>query len=99
MRGPRLSSSRWERTRQAVLLRDGHRCRACHRFGVMEVDHIIPRVRLDVGEYYKLEACQTLCKTCHQQKTRQEHPYFNEERFEYRQLLRSLLGGHANESN
>lgn len=53
----------WQRTRKAVLERDGHRCLACGTTGVrFEVDHIVP---LAAGGSNALVNLRTLCALCH----------------------------------
>lgn len=61
----------WRRLREAVLLRDKYTCQYCGRASAegMEVDHILNRAS---GGTDELSNLQTLCKSCHQLKTRRE---------------------------
>lgn len=53
----------WQRTRGAVLERDGYRCIECGALGVrFEVDHIVP---LAAGGTNELANLRTLCVPCH----------------------------------
>ncbi|MGE5595524.1 MAG: HNH endonuclease [Hyphomicrobiales bacterium] len=56
----------WQRTRRAVLERDGHRCIACGATGVrFEVDHVLP---LANGGSNELRNLRTLCLPCHRKR-------------------------------
>ena len=66
----RLSSSRWQPLRRAVLERDGYRCRECGRSGALEVDHV---VRRHDGGSDALDNLQSLCRDHHLIKTRNEN--------------------------
>lgn len=55
----------WERTRQAVLTRDAHRCTLCGA-PANEVDHRIP------GDNHSMTNLQALCTPCHKAKTQAE---------------------------
>ena len=65
-------SKRWERTRQAVLRRDGYICRECRRYGknreAKEVHHILPAGEC-TGRYVRLlydsRNLISLCGKCH----------------------------------
>ncbi|MGZ9568790.1 HNH endonuclease [Alcaligenes nematophilus] len=63
----------WRRQRKAALQRDYHQCRPCAAKGAVtygnEVDHIIPKFQ---GGTDDLENLQTICKDCHDEKTRRE---------------------------
>ena len=64
----------WEATRLRVLQRDNFQCRSCGRVvgdqpGDAHVDHIIPK-RLTQSD--NPDGLQTLCRSCHSKKTRQE---------------------------
>ena len=62
----------WDQARRAALRRDRYRCRNCGRPGRLEVDHIQP---LDKGgAAFDSANLQTLCRTCHRQKTARENP-------------------------
>ena len=73
---------RWRAVRQLVLERDGYRCRACHKAGRMEIDHIVPVVR--GGDWWSVEGLQALCRGCHVRKTRGEQTKPNPERDAWR---------------
>ena len=66
----RLHARRWARTRRAVFERDDWRCVQCGRAGRLECDHIDRDWR---GDPYDPANLQTLCRTCHIEKTRQEN--------------------------
>ncbi len=51
--------------RAEVLLRDGARCRRCHRAINLEVDHIIP---VSKGGETEESNLQTLCRRCNRRK-------------------------------
>ncbi len=60
------------RTRQAILTRDGHRCRGCGGASsphLLHVDHITPVSRGGANTDANL---QTLCVDCHDTKTARE---------------------------
>ena len=61
---------RWRVVRRLVLKRDGYRCRACHKAGRLEVDHVIPVVQ--GGAWWDTEGLQSLCRSCHFSKSRIE---------------------------
>ena len=65
-----FNSRRWQRVRLAVLDRDGWRCCACGLYG-NEVDHVVPLDR--GGAAFDFGNLQTLCRTDHIQKTREEN--------------------------
>ena len=57
----------WAKRRQAVLERDGHRCRQCGNPGALEVHHLAGSLRKD----YRARVLSpqkdlvALCRTCH----------------------------------
>lgn len=55
--------------RQQALKRDNHQCVQCGSTERLEVDHI---KNVASGGGHNLDNLQTLCKTCHKQKTRGE---------------------------
>lgn len=69
------ATRRWQVLRQAVLERDGYRCRSCGARGRLEVDHVKP-VRTHPELSFNPANCQALCGPCHTRKTRIEcgHP-------------------------
>ncbi|MFI9202624.1 HNH endonuclease [Streptomyces sp. NPDC053048] len=57
----------WERrVRPQSLARDGFACVVCGARQQLQVDHIVPISR---GGTWDLENAQTLCRTCHLEKT------------------------------
>jgi 5-methylcytosine-specific restriction protein A len=56
----------WQRRRQAVIRRDGGRCRRCGAPGARDVDHIRP------GDDHSLANLQLLCCRCHLPKSARE---------------------------
>lgn len=61
-------SARWKVVRLAAKRRDGFKCVKCGARGRLEVDHIEP-VRTHPELSFELANLQTLCGTCHSQKT------------------------------
>ena len=60
----------WRRLREQVLARDLYTCQHCGQIGgQLEVDHIINVAHGGNDELYNL---QTLCKICHDKKTKAE---------------------------
>lgn len=55
--------------RKATKQRDGYKCVKCGSTESLEVDHILNTAQ---GGTHTLNNLQTLCHTCHKQKTRQE---------------------------
>lgn len=51
--------------------RDGHRCRNCGKAGRLECDHIVPLAK--GGAPLDPANLQTLCRSCHIEKTRAEN--------------------------
>lgn len=84
-------SSRWSAIRLAAKRRDNFACVRCGRRGKLEVDHIIP-ARREPARAFDLDAVQTLCVTCHVEKTRREvgkgEP--DPQREEWKALVRDL---------
>ena len=68
-----LNARRWAQMRRAVFERDGYRCVRCGRPGRLECDHVIPLERESGQDPYDPDGCQTLCRRCHIEKTRQEN--------------------------
>lgn len=62
---------RWE-----VMVRDSLRCRKCGTlvdYSTAHIDHIIPVKRFaSFRQAHRLDNLQTLCKSCHQEKTNEE---------------------------
>lgn len=64
-----LDPAKWQRVAAAYLSREPA-CVACGSTYRVQVDHITELA--DGGEMYDEENLQTLCETCHIQKSRQE---------------------------
>ena len=82
----------WAALRRRVFRRDGYRCRACGRPGRLECDHVVPLRQ--GGPLLHVDNLQTLCRSCHIEKTRSENrraPTETEE--EWVELVRELSGG------
>lgn len=52
----------WDVLREAILIRDRHKCRVCHRKDFLSVHHKIPR---EDGGSDAPENLETLCDACH----------------------------------
>ena len=52
----------WERIRQEVFDRDGHRCQDCRKAGRLEAHHVL---ELAHGGTNDLSNLKTLCRACH----------------------------------
>ena len=76
-----LNARRWAAVRRAVFDRDGFRCVMCGRAARLECDHIEPMQREPGQDPYDINGLQTLCKSCHIQKTREEN--LNPDRLEW----------------
>jgi 5-methylcytosine-specific restriction protein A len=84
-------TSRWARLRWMALRRDGFACVQCGARADLECDHIIS-IRKAPERAYDLANLQTLCITCHTEKTNQEmgrRPIAG--RAEWNQLLKGKL--------
>lgn len=68
----RLDRTHWARTRRTVFQRDGWRCIKCGLAGRLECDHIVALEDDPEQDWYAVEGCQTLCRSCHVTKTRRE---------------------------
>ncbi len=89
-----LNRRRWAAVRRAVFERDGWRCTSCGKAGWLECDHIEPLER--GGVPFDLENLQTLCRSCHIDKTRRERPDYDPkleaERAAWRAMVATLGG-------
>lgn len=62
------SGWQWQRTRERILRRDGHRCTLCGTpAGAMRIDHITP---LAMGGSNEDANLRVLCLRCHQRVSR-----------------------------
>ena len=64
---------RWRAIRLAVFERDGWRCLVCGRPGRLECDHVTPMQREPGQDPFDINGLQTLCVTCHIEKTAREN--------------------------
>ena len=73
MKAPTIHSTRWQKFRRGILLRDGGRCRyrypSCTEVAT-QVDHLVPRGR--GGGLYDESNCYAVCHACHREKERRE---------------------------
>ena len=69
-----LSSS----VKQATKARDGWQCKGCQSDEDLQVDHILPTY---MGGSNELDNLQTLCRSCHREKTSEDaaNPQYNAE--------------------
>ena len=68
-----LDAHRWAAVRRAVFERDGWRCVMCGKAGRLECDHITPLQREPCQDPYDINGLQSLCRSCHIEKTRREN--------------------------
>ena len=68
-----LNSRRWAAVRRAVFERDGWRCCECGRAGKLECDHVTPLQREPSQDPVDPHGLQSLCRSCHIEKTRREN--------------------------
>ena len=68
-----LHARRWVVVRRVVFRRDNYRCVMCGKPGRLECDHVTPMQREPGQDPYAPDGCQTLCRRCHIEKTRQEN--------------------------
>lgn len=61
------SKSEYKTNRKRALIRDGYQCRQCGSEDNLTVDHFIPLAK---GGGNEIDNLWTLCKTCHDFKTR-----------------------------
>jgi 5-methylcytosine-specific restriction endonuclease McrA len=68
-----LKSPEWQRKRAKIIARDGGKCVVCRSPRELQVDHIRypdrdASFKAFVGQ--RLDQLQTLCRGCHERKTR-----------------------------
>ena len=68
-----MIGGRWPAARRAVFERDDYRCVMCGRAGRLECDHVTPLQREPGQDVYDPNGLQTLCRSCHIEKTRAEN--------------------------
>ncbi len=64
---------RWATVRRYVFERDGHRCVECGKAGRLECDHITSLEREPGQDPFDPNGLQTLCRSCHIEKTAREN--------------------------
>ena len=84
-----LHARRWAAVRRQVFKRDGYRCRKCGRAGRLEADHVVPLNR--GGAPLDVDNVQTLCRSCHFQKTGGENSSVTPEQRAWRELLAAMV--------
>lgn len=62
----RLNDQFWSWTKNKALIRDAFRCKKCQSSQNLSVDHVVNRSQ---GGTHAMGNLQTLCMTCHQEKT------------------------------
>ena len=65
-----LNPRRWQLLRLRIFARDGWRCCACGAAGRLECDHVIPLSQ--GGDPYNPGNLQSLCRSCHIEKSSAE---------------------------
>ena len=83
----------WQYVRRAVFERDGWRCLQCGKAGRLECDHVTPLQREPEQDPYDPNGLQTLCKSCHIAKTREEN--LNPDRLQWDTYVRDILTRHG----
>ena len=68
-----LQRRKWLSVRHRVFERDGWRCVSCGRAGRLECDHVTPMQREPGQDVYDVNGLQTLCRSCHLEKTAGEN--------------------------
>ena len=68
-----INARRWQIVRRAVFERDDYRCVMCGRAGRLECDHIVPLQCEPGQDPYDMNGLQTLCRSCHIEKTAGEN--------------------------
>ena len=68
-RHERLNNHIWARVRLKVFDRDGWRCVNCQKPGHLEADHIEAMSFNKKRDPFDLDNLQTLCRSCHINKT------------------------------
>ena len=68
-----INTHRWSAVRRAVFERDGWRCVMCGKAGRLEADHITSLQREPGQDVYDINGLQSLCRSCHIQKTASEN--------------------------
>ena len=82
----RPAAATWALVRRFVLNRDGYRCTACGKAGLLEVDHMRPMFK--GGAALDTDNLQALCRSCHIEKTRTENTA--PERRDWREYVKAI---------
>ena len=78
--------------RRVVFERDRYRCCECGRAGRLECDHVTPLQREPAQDPFDLNGLQTLCRSCHVEKTRRENQREpTESEAAWRRLVKELI--------
>ena len=70
-------SAAWQRTRLAVIARDGGICQLCGALVAgndrdLHIDHIVPKGHGDPMLVERLENLRVVCRSCHSKRHREE---------------------------
>ena len=84
-----LNARRWSTIRRAVFDRDGWRCVMCGRAGRLECDHVVPLQWEPDQDPYDPAGLQTLCRSCHIAKTRDEN--MNPDRLTWNDYINEIM--------
>lgn len=87
----KLDRKRWALLRLRIFERDGWRCCECGKAGRLEADHIIPLSK--GGAPYAPGNLQTLCRSCHIEKTTAESKPQDPARDAWRELVAEIAAG------
>ena len=88
-----LNARRWAAVRHEVFKRDSYRCTSCGKSGRLECDHVTPLQREPGQDPYDPNGLQTLCKSCHIAKTREEN--FNPDRLQWADYVNDIIARHG----
>ena len=83
-----LNRKRWTLLRLRVFERDNWRCVRCGRAGRLECDHVVPL--RDGGAPWDMANLQSLCRSCHIDKTAGENRRDDPERDAWRAFVSEL---------
>lgn len=84
-----LDRRRWSVVRRRVFERDKYRCCRCGRSGRLEADHVEP-LKSWAGCLYDMGNIQTLCRSCHIEKTAEENRNETPSRRRWRELVAEM---------
>ena len=86
----KLNKRKWAKLRIAIFERDAYRCCECGKAGALEVDHIHSMERQPNQDPYNSNGLQTLCRSCHWNKTTNERRAPDPERDAWRALVAEI---------